>query len=187
MRYISMRCTPMRCNACEMHVYEVHAYEMHAHEMCAHEMTPIRYTPMRHTPVTCMHETHASQSHMTSFRRRLPTRYQRTPQSARHLSSDSDASHSFSNNIFAAFISHPYFVHLPSWNIYTCSDAKRLLGWVLILRIHDGKRSSTDEMSCHTIVGMWRVMRFSDPTCQILLFCYRAVPFMARLTLHQST
>jgi hypothetical protein len=94
---------------------------------------------------------------------------------------------SFSNDIFAAFISHPYFVHPPSWNIYSCSDAKRLLGWVLILRIHDGKRSSTDEMSCHTIVGMWRVMRFSDPTCQILLFCYRAVPFTARLTLHQST
>ena len=100
---------------------------------------------------------------------------------------NSDASPSFSNDIFAAFISHPYFVHLPSWNIYSCSNAKCLLGWVLILRIHDGKRSSTDEMSCHTIVGMWRVMRFSDPTCQILLFCYTAVPFMARLTLHQST
>src|SRR5271156_3405140 len=84
---------------------------------------------------------------------------------------NSDASPSFSNDIFTAFISHPYFVHLPSWNIYSCSDAKRLLGWVLILRIHDGKRSSTDEMSCQTIVGMWRVMRFSDPTCQILLFC----------------
>jgi hypothetical protein len=94
---------------------------------------------------------------------------------------------SFSNDIFAAFISHPNFVHLPSWNIYSCSDAKRLLGWVLILRIYDGKRSSTDEMSCHTIVGMWRVMRFSDPTCQILLFCYRGIPFTARLTLHQST
>jgi hypothetical protein len=94
---------------------------------------------------------------------------------------------SFSNYIFAAFISHPYFVDLPSWNIYSRSDAKRLLGWVLILRIHDGKRSSTDEMSCHTIVGMWRVIRFSDPTCQILLFRYTAVPFTARLTLHQST
>jgi hypothetical protein len=84
-----------------------------------------------------------------------------------------DASPSFSNDIFAAFISHPYFVHLPSWNIYSCSDAKCLLGWVLILRIRDGKRPSADEMSCHTIVGMWRVMRFSDPTCQILLFCYK--------------
>jgi hypothetical protein len=94
---------------------------------------------------------------------------------------------SFSNDIFAAFISHPYFMHFPSWNIYSCSNAKRLLGWVLILRIHDGKRSLTDEMSCHTIVGMWRVIRFSDPTCQILLFCYTPVPFMARLTLHQST
>ena len=81
--------------------------------------------------------------------------------------------HSFSNDIFAAFISYPYFVHLPSWNIYSCPDAKRLLGRVLILRVHDGKRPSTDEMSCHTIVGMWGVMRFSDPTCQILLFCYQ--------------
>src|ERR1700761_485737 len=80
--------------------------------------------------------------------------------------------HSFSNDIFAAFISYPYFVHLPSWNIYSCPDAKRLLGWVLILRIHDSKRPSTDEMSCYTIVGMWGVICLSDPTCQILLFCY---------------
>src|SRR4051812_34661121 len=80
--------------------------------------------------------------------------------------------HSFSNDIFTAFISHPYFVHFPSWNIYSRPDAKRLLDWVLILRIHDSKRPSTDEMSCHATVGMWGVMRLSDPTCQILPFCY---------------
>jgi hypothetical protein len=81
--------------------------------------------------------------------------------------------YSFTNYILATIISHPNFVYLPCRHVYSSSDAERLLGWVLILRICDCKRPSPDEMRCHTTVGVWRIVSISGPTCQILLFYAR--------------
>src|SRR5437762_13945184 len=65
--------------------------------------------------------------------------------------------------LLAALVSHPNFMNLLCWHVYSSSHTERRLGGVLIQRIYDCERPSPDEMRCHTTVRVWRVVSISSP------------------------